>query len=1565
MNGYEFVTRILSKTAKEVKPLIDIANGVETDWMEFKAATKLQVVDLGPDVLLRKPQESDDDVAWTVVKACFALANSIGGVVLIGVAENKEVGVPEHVDLINSGFKTGWDWDKYSQYLDQKLVRPHNGWRTTKNGLWKSTENLPVLIDEGTYLGRKIVLLLVKPQATGSDSKPLLVENAQDPNLIARELWFREQGVASTKKISDPTKILKYWSQRSYEKYDLDDMYSRFEAEWVEQERRKALNEAIEKTVEAYRQKELGRMPREVQSEYVSLLGEPLDVPELEANVESIQSGNEAIESDEECIEDDFDFLYSFPSKSTYKLTKAKANSPALREDIYSLIENEKRALLVGDPGSGKSTCLKHFLYRWAQNYRLGGEIKIYLPLNIVDAELWSACAKRVGLQKSEIMDLAKAGRVTLLLDGLNECRLSYQKACIGQIELLLTEYPDVGCVLSARATQYDSDLALKPFRILPLTEEIQFAVLVSKFGEEVATSVVHYLSQNIASRHIAKNPGLLVMFADLYGESRSTESWSQALIHRKYFEKWHELGKKGVAPLLNKFNWTKERCWSVVQELSFRSRLNGWFGRIDVEWSTQIITKTLGSEASSFVYWLGQGVLFKLESDDDHLSYVHETLQESFAAYFLLENPDAWSQICQLQTQDARRYWLNTLHHAVGLQLEESESRTPVHAMVSLIIKLDPWVLEPFHLSTEEIQAAFEANNVVLSPHLRRWLTKTAGEESSLENFQLTWTSGFVQLIERDPDVLERWRTFCLDLLEDETSTKRARSSLVSLFTKDAFLLGLSNVLNSAQIDRFLAAVNINSDWDVKAIATLVGKGLLGRSALLRKLIHWSPSIYQAGLLVRNEVLQWSDFPISLVCGWGKSVTFDQAALWTHLGSMQWTQFDIQGRDFIEAVSPAEAARWAAVFPGQLSSLSGRGQEWIDRFHQERYFESNLRREWLHVSGLEQILAVIDIGQAKWSEFSSREHALISAERKPRHLLSLLRMGLITSDHYEQAINSVASGTTLSVAVKLLNCGDADSSIFADRIDAWTESADFQDALKLVSCGLVTREVFNHRLAQWEDEANASRALHLVRGKFSRPDVFSRREDSYWSSLSNIQLASAFGLGLITKTSLPIPIEEIFDSAAGKDMVAWVTAGDFRPADLEPYWSRFIQTIEIDQAAKLVDSSVMTWRDFEHRRFDWTSNASLKHARLLVSSGYSSWDEFGKLVAYLVKCAKSERKISCIDAANLIIEGLINWKDIAQEKPPMYGAKVKGMVIAKHNFTTVVELGGCIGVVSTLAQETQRNSSSQRNDKLGKIINLVIQTYVRDKNRFVLDYPASGKHMDLPKNIVVNAVMDGVVRKITQSTVFVEIAPGVSGRILRSLNTARESWLPDIGRQLKVKIRAIDYARLIITLQNEAVDTSQYAVGAIIDGKVAGLTSHCAFVKFNSSVKTHILPFGELILSGAKMEKRIIRKGDPVRVKVRDIKSNGRITLSLRSAISVDEGVLAGKTINGIYLHAVNNCAYVLLFPGVVGRTVPSDSNEGEAVDYSKTFANGDRVPVELIELNVAERYVAVKIVG
>lgn len=73
--------------------------------------------------------------------------------------------------------------------------------------------------------------------------------------------------------------------------------------------------------------------------------------------------------------------------------------------------------------------------------------------------------------------------------------------------------------------------------------------------------------------------------------------------------------------------------------------------------------------------------------------------------------------------------------------------------------------------------------------------------------------------------------------------------------------------------------------------------------------------------------------------------------------------------------------------------------------------------------------------------------------------------------------------------------------------------------------------------------------------------------------------------------------------------------------------------------------------------------------------------------------------------------------------------------------------------------------------------------------------------------------------------------------------------------------------------------------VGSILDGKVTGIVPFGAFVKL-SETETGLVHISEVANTYVKDVRDFIKEGDEVKVKVLDIKENGKISLSIKQSV-------------------------------------------------------------------------------
>lgn len=441
------------------------------------------------------------------------------------------------------------------------------------------------------------------------------------------------------------------------------------------------------------------------------------------------------------------------------------------KERIWSWRELAKRSrvVLVGDPGAGKTTCLRKLALdalvedRDSERARL----PVYLPLRNIDTEAdpmtW---VRRELLAKEAIGDdvqlnkLLESGHLLVLLDGLDEILDGHRDRVTGAILQLARTYPLLGLIISTRSTGYHwrfpgfVHLELQPFS--PPDVEEWLTKRLSPFGKDVTERAIATILADEALARISGNPLLLAMTARLFERGQPLGVSRTNIVARfvdLLVDEWDMLRGIRRADVLSmdreaKYEVLCRTAFSVLnikQETWFSSeQFAAWQQQRLYDESPEITLQVLSSHT---------GLLRPDKSRSGSVAwYFNEKVLVPFlAAKYLVERTDNLMESVapHLQTEDYASVW----SFACGLTVDASE-------LVSLMLHtldLDP--REKARLLADAIVQNVNMSRSIFEDSCR--FIRTTLEDSSREQDRIETSISEVNHITPKLDDRQRSGTF------------------------------------------------------------------------------------------------------------------------------------------------------------------------------------------------------------------------------------------------------------------------------------------------------------------------------------------------------------------------------------------------------------------------------------------------------------------------------------------------------------------------------------------------------------------------------------------------------------------------------------------------------------------------------------------------------------------------------------------------------------------------------------------------------------------------------------
>jgi HEAT repeat protein/energy-coupling factor transporter ATP-binding protein EcfA2 len=354
------------------------------------------------------------------------------------------------------------------------------------------------------------------------------------------------------------------------------------------------------------------------------------------------------------------------------QLPKEKIERFPVLEGIRKSVAEHRQVLLVGRPGSGKSTTLTRLLLEESRGCPLGDRTATKQPTPspseegivdgtcipvLVELRFWSgSILDRIQaffqrhdllLDRTQIEDLLFHRRLLLLMDGLNELPSDAARLDVSKFR---QDYPKVSMIFTTRDLSLGGDFGLeKKLEMQPLTEA-QIQAFVRSYVPEQAEAMLRQLKDRL--REFGQTPLLLWMLCGLFRQSGQIPANLGEVF--RAFTQGYEKNLKADVPVESDRRWWPE----LLQELAFWMMRGVPFGEeapaVDVEFRVAISNAEVRQIFTAFLQnkeVQAEGAAQKylddllrhhlIQRNGHQVEFRHQLLQEYYAAEYLLIRVD------------------------------------------------------------------------------------------------------------------------------------------------------------------------------------------------------------------------------------------------------------------------------------------------------------------------------------------------------------------------------------------------------------------------------------------------------------------------------------------------------------------------------------------------------------------------------------------------------------------------------------------------------------------------------------------------------------------------------------------------------------------------------------------------------------------------------------------------------------------------------------------------------------------------------------------------------------
>lgn len=330
-------------------------------------------------------------------------------------------------------------------------------------------------------------------------------------------------------------------------------------------------------------------------------------------------------------------------------------------DDIRKQNLPEKRMMIWGDAGMGKSTTLQYLSYLDADEYLKGksSKIPVYVPLGLlidIREKIEDYIIKKIGAEYIEGRELLEKGEVNLFLDAVNEVPVDDSKGMQIQrrkeIQYLIDTYPNMLIIISNRPERYNYFKNTPVFRLQKMNR-IKIEEFINKNAKDANAkkTIIEGIANNIKLQKLIGIPLMATRLIEIVVELKEFPKSEGAIIARfiKSLYKRESIEKKDIVFDEQKINYLL--CNLAEYSLDKYHTNSGMSKEEVIQNFANCMNKLCFSYDS--IYTINKLVeLGVLECENDIIVFAHQAYQDYYYSQAKKMQSSEKSIYCNLQSE-------------------------------------------------------------------------------------------------------------------------------------------------------------------------------------------------------------------------------------------------------------------------------------------------------------------------------------------------------------------------------------------------------------------------------------------------------------------------------------------------------------------------------------------------------------------------------------------------------------------------------------------------------------------------------------------------------------------------------------------------------------------------------------------------------------------------------------------------------------------------------------------------------------------------------------------------